>query len=322
MNSADTFLILSDQNNTAFNLAVEDVLLNQRTENFIFLYINRPSVVIGKHQNPYAESNLSYCKQNGIGIYRRLSGGGTVFHDEGNINFCFIQNMEHRDRLIDFARFLKPIQEYLQSRHVLAEFSGRNDLLVNGYKVSGNAEHVVQKSKRVIHHGTLLYDSKLETLGLAIRPNPLVRIKSHAVHSVRSRVMNLRGSGDLAETPIDFMKNLGEGLLKSPSVEIIGYSEWLTEVEILRTTKYESWDWNFGYSPHYTMRSDMGNGLELEVNVRKGVIQTARIMREDVEYADLSGLQGKLHQPEILEAFFRDSEIDHVRLPADLTNWF
>ncbi|MCB9246031.1 MAG: lipoate--protein ligase [Flavobacteriales bacterium] len=319
-----TFLILSDQDDPAFNLATEDVLLNNTSHEYVFLYINRPTVVIGKHQNPYAEANLSFCNRHGIGIHRRLSGGGTVFHDAGNVNFCFIRNMEDKERLIDFGRFLRPVQDYLKSRGIIAEFSGRNDLLVDGYKISGNAEHVVQKSKRVIHHGTLLFDSQLELLHDAIHPNPRVRVISHAVHSVRSPVTNLKGRGELPENAQLFMHDLAQYLATALGAEPFEPEQYFEQIRKAKAEKYSSWDWNFGYTPHYTMLSSIGTDLKLEVEVRRSEILKAGITSEQKGYLELPGLIGRRHAPEDLARFFLESppRIDGIDIPESFIDWF
>ena len=179
--------IKSTTQNPAFNLATEEYLLRNKDEECFYLYINGPSIIVGKHQNTLAEINIDYVKAQNIDVIRRLSGGGAVFHDPGNLNFTFIKKGE-KDQLVDFRKYTKPILDVLQSLGVKARFEGRNDLTIEGKKFSGNAEHVYKN--KILHHGTLLFSSKLPDLSQALKVNPL-KYKDKAVKSVRSRVTNI-----------------------------------------------------------------------------------------------------------------------------------
>ncbi len=145
-----------------FNLAVEEYLLRNRTEDFLVLGINDPSVIIGKHQVAHREADTKFVMENNIPVIRRISGGGTVYHDFGNVNFSFILNSA-RGTQVDFRKYTLPVIEFLASLKVNAELEGKNDLKVNGLKISGNAEHVYRE--RVLHHGTLLFNADLGKLG-------------------------------------------------------------------------------------------------------------------------------------------------------------
>ena len=151
------------------------------------IYRNEPSVIIGKHQNTLAEINHPYLNEHEIHLVRRLSGGGTVYHDMGNINFLFILSGE-AGKLVDFKRFLLPVLTILQNMGLPVEYGGRNDLLIDGKKISGNAEHVFRN--RILHHGTLLYSSDLTVLENVLRVSPGKYIDK-AVRSVRSKVTNI-----------------------------------------------------------------------------------------------------------------------------------
>ena len=167
----DKWLVIDNSSESPFfNLAAEEYLLHNLDENIIFTYVNTPSVVIGKHQNAFDECNTNFCKQHGIDTVRRLSGGGTVFHGPGNLNFCLIQNGKELEKLIDFKKNLAPVNKALHDLGLASEYSGRNDLLLHGFKISGNAEHIFSKKKRVIHHGTLLFNADLKSLNKAIKP--------------------------------------------------------------------------------------------------------------------------------------------------------
>ena len=180
--------IKNDNTNPYFNLAAEEYVLRNFKENCFMLWRNRPSIIVGKHQNTLAEINVDYVKEKNIDVVRRLSGGGAVFHDLGNLNFTFIKNAEKEEALVDFKKYVEPVLEVLQHLGVNAKFEGRNDIMIDGKKISGNAEHVFKK--RVLHHGTLLFSSQMADLSNALKVNPL-KYQDKGGKSVRSRVTNL-----------------------------------------------------------------------------------------------------------------------------------
>ena len=151
------------------------------------LWQSEDSVVVGKHQNAMAEINYRFLQREGVPVARRLSGGGTVFHGDGNVNFTYLINGE-KGKLIDFRRFVSPVVDYLATLGIPAEIGTRNDILVEGLKVSGNAEHVYRS--RVLHHGTLLFGANLERPNMAIQVVP-GRFTDRAVQSNRSKVTNI-----------------------------------------------------------------------------------------------------------------------------------
>lgn len=171
-----------------YNLAVEEYLFSHAEEDVFMLWQNASTVVIGKNQNAYAELDLDAIRQRGITVARRITGGGAVYHDMGNVNFSFVSPHAGQEG-IDFAAFCRPIVEALRELGVAAELSGRNDLLVEGKKFSGNAQHAA--NGRVLHHGTLLFDSDLEVLSAVLRPDE-EKLRTKAIRSVSSRVTNLR----------------------------------------------------------------------------------------------------------------------------------
>ncbi|HCD68366.1 MAG TPA: lipoate--protein ligase, partial [Bacteroidetes bacterium] len=177
---------ISTSHDVYANLALEEYLVTQSNDDILLFYINSPSVVIGKHQNPWKEVDLTLRNEKKHTIARRLSGGGTVYHDRGNINFSFIRN-KNQD-FVNFKEHIIPISAALEKLGIRNIISPRNDIFVNDHKVSGNAEHVNSKLGRILHHGTLLYDSDLIRLNGSIRPQKKYEIKTHAVNSVRSPV--------------------------------------------------------------------------------------------------------------------------------------
>ncbi|MDQ1332249.1 MAG: lipoate---protein ligase, partial [Bacteroidota bacterium] len=171
-----------------FNLALEEYLLKNRKEDFFIVYVNAPSVIIGKHQVAHREADTKFVNENNIPVLRRISGGGAVFHDAGNLNFSFI-SQSTEGKQIDFRKYTLPVIKFLSVLGVEARFEGRNDLKVNGLKVSGNSEHVFRN--RVLHHGTLLYDAQLDMLKGSLRKDTS-KYLTRAVSSNPSPVMNLK----------------------------------------------------------------------------------------------------------------------------------
>ena len=169
------------------NLAIEEILLKNDSRDFFLLYINNPSVVIGKHQTAHREADTKFTFENNIPVIRRISGGGTVYHDQGNLNFSFITRSES-GKQVDFRRYTAPVINFLRSMNIDARFEGKNDIRVDGLKISGNAEHVHRE--RVLHHGTLLFDASLNELGNSIRKDTSC-YSSRSVNSNPSEVTNL-----------------------------------------------------------------------------------------------------------------------------------
>lgn len=260
-------IIISESTDVFQNLAFEEYLVLQSTEDILLFYINTDAVVIGKHQNPWREVDLTPTDSKGKThkVARRLSGGGTVFHDLGNINFSFIRNKE-KD-FVNFREHILPISEAIAALGIPNSISPRNDIFVNQHKVSGNAEHVNSKTKRILHHGTLLYDSNIIKLNGSIKPKVQLNIKTHAVDSVRSPVMNMREVADLGDTPT-FLDTLVKELhnhLEVVSVEPITPADY-EEVTTLVADKNTTWEWNFGHTPQFVYTTNEG----IEMKIRKG----------------------------------------------------
>lgn len=260
--------VLEDSFDPYFNLALEEHLFSNFEESVFRLWRNSPAVIIGKHQIALAETDYWYCRENNVPVIRRISGGGTVFHDPGNINFTLILSGD-QGKLVDFRRYMQPIADMLGDLGISTTFSGRNDMLLDGFKISGNAEHT--RKNRIIHHGTILYDSELSSLGKAITRKQGI-VQGKAVQSVRSKVTNIRARHDLGTTET-FLQKLSD-LATNHFEELQPYAltgQDRSQTMKLAEEKYRTWQWNFGYSPAYTFTNESENGkLKVLLNVARG----------------------------------------------------
>ena len=181
-------LLILNSTDPYLNLAIEEYLFLHAEEPILMLWQNACSVIIGKNQNAYAEIDRTYAEEHGIRIARRITGGGAVYHDLGNINYSYISPHEVGGTL-DFESYSTPILRALHALGIQASLSGRNDIEVDGKKISGNAQH--RSDGRLLHHGTLLFDTDMGVLGSVLRPNR-AKLKTRAIRSVGARVTNLR----------------------------------------------------------------------------------------------------------------------------------
>jgi lipoate---protein ligase len=292
-------LIVSDNTDIYFNLAAEDYLLHHTDKDILMLWRSKNAVVCGKHQNLCAEINYGYCKQNNIDISRRLTGGGTVYHDLGNINFSFIKTIDSGlEYAVDYRRFLDPIKAALLAMGVPTDYSLRNDLLLHGKKISGNAEHVLQQKKRVLHHGTLLFNSHLKTLGQTLHSNGHYIDK--AVRSVRSEVTNIADHYLQQQSPNEFMNLLVEYFTnqKHTNRYVLNLDDE-NQIQQLMANKYVLQDWIMGYSPNYVLKKSedlAGKTIEIELEVKKGMI-THLSLQGHKEIIDKIALSHFINQP-------------------------
>ena len=315
-----------------FNLATEEYILKKFEDDSFMLWRNAPSIIVGKHQNTLAEINVEYVKHNNIPVVRRLSGGGAVFHDLGNLNFTFIRKGK-AENLIDFRKFTEPILEVLLKMGIAAKFEGRNDLTIEGRKFSGNAEHIWKE--RVLHHGTLLFSSHMPNLAQALNADPL-KFQDKAVKSVRSRVTNI---SDHLKIPMDVMQfaSMIEGhiLSKYPGARLLELSATdHDKIHELVRDKYNTWEWNFGYSPNYNfrkiVRTEKSGTIEFDLDVHNGTIQHIKIFGDYFSRYDTEDIEtvltGIAHHEETirksLEPFRIDDYFAHLKIEEFIAGLF
>lgn len=239
--------IQNDNTDPYFNLALEEYLLKEFSEDCFMLWQNEPCVIIGKNQNPLAEINQEFVEKNNIKVARRLSGGGAVFHDLGNLNFTFIIN-DTQNSLRDYRKFTTPIVEVLSNLGVKAEWSKRNDLIINGLKFSGNAQY--KHKNRLLHHGTILFSSSLNDVRTSLKTD--ISIKGRWVKSIPSPITNVQ---EHLKKPlnIDELKMIIQNHIKNTQENFSIYNLTATDIEKITklvNKKYANNKWiNLNFSP-------------------------------------------------------------------------
>lgn len=272
-------IIDSPSTNAYFNIASEEYLLGRfPTEDIFLLYVNAPSIIVGKFQNTLAEINLDYVREKEIKVVRRMSGGGAVYHDLGNLNFSFHTLLADHD-FGDFSQFTQPVLALLNRLGVPAVLEGRNDLLVDGKKFSGNAK--LAKNGKMIQHGTILLNSEMEVLSDALKVNPL-KFVDKAIKSNRARVTNLIHYLP-KDTSTEHLKNLLREEIIKNNPDAVRYKftdDDLKGIQKLMTDKYETWEWNYGFSPQYNFKKAIkvpAGFIEIHLEVVHGIIEKAKI---------------------------------------------
>lgn len=272
------FFINLDTTDPFFNLAIEEYLLKSNDNEYLILGVNSPCIVIGKHQSAHREVNTKFVFENKIPVIRRISGGGTVFHDKGNLNFTFIRQSE-TGKQVDFPKYTQPVIDFLFFLGIEAKFEGKNDLKIDGFKISGNAEHIHRN--RVLHHGTLLFSASLEMLRNSIRKDTSC-YNTRAVASNRSPVLNLNEKLTELKNIYEFRTEMVNYFLKNLP-DIVPYNLTLSEkkeAELISDSKYKTWEWNWAYGPEYTFRNTFViNGLHHSISlfIKDGVIRECTI---------------------------------------------
>lgn len=309
----------------AINLALEEYMVRkaQITEDLLMFYINEPSIIIGRHQNTLEEINREYVEEHGIHVVRRLSGGGAVYHDLGNLNFSFITNYQ-QENFANFRKFTEPVVRGLRKLGVNAEMSGRNDILVDERKVSGNAQYI--SNGRMVSHGTLLFKTDLSHVTEALHVQES-KIVSKGIKSIRSRVANI---SEFLPEPMEIDK-LRDHILAtyfegSPVIPEFPLTEedW-TAVNHLADERYRSWDWNFGHSPEFNIQKKQrfpSGEIDARLNVKEGRIKSVKFYGDffaTVEPDELEKiLTGVRYERDALTLALQDLPIENYFSGLDL----
>ena len=250
------FYLESPSRDPYFNLALEEYVFERmdKSKSYFMLWQNDNTIVGGKYQNTAEEIDQAYVDAHGIRVARRLSGGGAVYHDKGNLNFTFIVDRADAPGL-NFKIFVEPVIQALARFGVHAAFTGRNDLTIDGMKFSGNAQYA--RRGRLLHHGCIMLDSNLTSVADALRVKE-AKFASKAVKSVRSRVTTINAHAPAPISMEDFKGALKECAMASGELEPCTLTEEdLAAIRKLRDEKYATWAWNYGCSPAYDMRREM-----------------------------------------------------------------
>ncbi|MDT9023493.1 MULTISPECIES: lipoate--protein ligase [Rossellomorea] len=278
------------------NLAIEEYALKNLdiNESYLLFYINEPSIIIGKNQNTIEEINTDYVEKQGLHVVRRLSGGGAVYHDLGNLNFSFITK-DDGESFHNFKKFTEPVVTALHKLGVKAELSGRNDIIAEGRKISGNAQFSTKG--RMFSHGTLLFDSEMENVVSALRVKK-DKIESKGIKSIRSRVANISEFLSEKMTIEQFRSTLLDYIFDGSDVEeyVLTEEDW-KNIQELSKERYQNWDWNYGKSPKFNLqhshRFPVGS-IDVRLEVNKGKIDNCKIFGDFFGVGNVEDIEEKL----------------------------
>lgn len=284
-------------NDPQINLAIEEFILTHmdvENEPHIMFYVNEPSIIIGRNQNTAEEINTEYVDANGIKVVRRLSGGGAVYHDLNNLNYSFITK-DDGESFRNFKKFTDPIVEALGKMGVQAQLSGRNDIEVDGKKVSGNAQFSTKG--RMYSHGTLMFKTDVDAVASSLRVKK-DKIESKGIKSVRSRVGNISDyiEGDLSFE--DFKQAILVSIFGEEDIKQYELTEadW-EKIHEISKARYGNWDWNYGKSPKFNMqqthRFPVG-GIDVRLQVSKGVVEDVHIYGDFFGVGDVAEIEDRL----------------------------
>lgn len=312
---SQTYYLETHSDDPAYNLAFEEYVHHNRREgDYLILWQNRNAVIVGRNQNALEEINQEFVDAQGIRVVRRNTGGGAVYHDLGNLNYSFItDSVEHETAAS--ARFTGPVVRALRALGLDAEVSGRNDILVAGCKVSGTAQH--RSNGRILHHGTLLFDSDPDMIVGSLNPDP-TKFQSKSVKSVRSRVGNIRSHLEHDMDMTAFWNYLKTALTEDGIIPAALTEDELRQVAALKADKYDMWQWNFGSSPKFgtTIRHRFSAGLlEIHLSVVNGKIGSLKIYGD---FLALTPIEELIHA--LTGCFYRRDAIDAVLCQFNLSD--
>lgn len=286
--------INNNSNDPAYNIALEEYAFKKlrQFDSIFLLWINSPTIVVGRHQNTIEEINSDFIKNNHIKVVRRISGGGAVYHDLNNLNYTIISN-ENEEKAFDFKSFSYPVINTLKTLGVTANFTGRNDLEINGKKICGNAQAYI--NGRIMHHGCLLFDVNLGVLSEALKVSR-DKIESKGVKSVRARVTNILDELPRKISVLEF-KSLILKYMKDEYKDMEEYvltEEDKLEIEKIRKEKFSNWDWTYGKSPDYNIerKNKFPSGkVDVYMDIRESLINNIKIYGDFFGIEDVSAIE-------------------------------
>ncbi|MFL0504273.1 lipoate--protein ligase [Ureibacillus sp. 179-F W5.1 NHS] len=303
------------------NLAIEEYILRNmdiEKDDYLLFYINQPSIIIGKNQNTIEEINTDYVEENGIIVVRRLSGGGAVYHDLNNLNFSFLTK-DDGNSFHNYKKFTQPVVDALAKLGVNAELSGRNDILAEGRKVSGNAQYSTRG--RMFSHGTLLFNTDVDAVASALKVKK-DKIESKGIKSVRSRVGNI---SDYLKEPMT-VEQFRMEILKSifGGEENIQYynltdEDW-EKIHQISKERYQTWEWNYGKSPRFNIQKTNrfpSGSIDIRLEVNKGIIEEAKIFGDFFGVGDVAEIEQRL-----IGTKYDRTSIDDALESIDIPHYF
>ena len=299
------------------NLAIEEYALKNLdiNETYLLFYINQPSIIIGRNQNTIEEINTDYVDKNGVIVVRRLSGGGAVYHDLGNINFSFITK-DDGESFSNFRKFTDPVVQALRKLGVNAELSGRNDIQVGDRKISGNAQF--STNGRMFSHGTLMLNSELDKVAQALKVKK-EKIESKGIKSVRSRVANISEFLDHPISMSAFRQLLLESIFGGKEIPEYQLTEkdW-EKIRQISKERYQTWEWNYGKSPKFNLRHSRRfpvGTVDVRLEVNKGIIENCKIYGDFFGIGEVKDIEEKLtgcrYERAGIEKALEDTDIRH-----------
>ena len=286
--------IISDSTDANFNFALEKYAMNDLNlaDEYFLFWRTEPTLMIGKFQNALQEINMDYVKENQVNVVRRVTGGGTIYTDMNGWQFSFITK-NPKDQRIDFAKFTQPILDALSSIGIIAELSGRNDLLIDGRKFSGNAQY---KTRSVnLHHGSLLFNTNIENMVRALSVDD-EKIISKGIKSVRSRVTNIAEHLNQNLNSEGFRDLMLEHLTADMTTYVLT-PEDLKAINVIKAEQFDTWEWNFGKAPKFNITKEkryQGGKLTVCCSVNKGVLKNIEFYGDFFEQQDLTKLKESL----------------------------
>lgn len=304
------------------NLAIEEFVLKHLPmdgDSYLLFYINEPSIIIGRNQNTIEEINIDYVKEQDIKVVRRLSGGGAVYHDTGNLNFSFLTK-DDGESFHNFRKFTQPVIDTLQSLGVDAELSGRNDIQVGERKISGNAQFSTRG--RMFSHGTLLFDSHMEHVASALKVKQ-IKIESKSTKSVRARVANIVEFMNEPMTIEEFRATLLRHIFGMEPDQVPQYklteADW-AKIKEISEERYMNWDWNYGHSPKFNVQNAKkfpGGIIDVRLDVKDGRIENAKI------YGDFFGIGEVTDVEAMLTGIrFQEQAVREALAELDMKHYF